>query len=268
MASDISTGHPSSHSYIPRELPPNRGIAAQPSTWFPISQGGSFFINGTPVWIPSTVAVGPASCSPFAHRWAPPQTIATFFPGIPAARTPLIPHSKCHYDLSVCPLEWCIANLPSTAKSQTCNLDFRRNLDGWAGEPAYPRANHFVIKYDHNSPNLTRWQIHWGRIEVDRRVHTEITVEDVLQAIHSHFQVPMMTDEYEGLPLLERNMVFSSRFRRTGGTSSSLSPLLRLDILEGLLDFRGLTSMSEDEYGTVVMSLSLGPSAAWMKWPS
>lgn len=281
------------------------GLTAHPRTWFAPQQGAWLSVQGQPFWIPATAQAYlppgaphplpppsnpfiPAShliptrygsgwhVGPFGTETAPsPYNLGSMASSLPS----LDPHtsrSQLHPDLSVnSPLQWTLVRPPASAKGRMSN-DWE-NYGKWATDPAFADAETLTVRFDHLSPLFAMWMRAWGPIHITKSRHSPggsmkaITVEDVLEGIYAYFQIPLDTesDEYKRLPILDLNMVLSSRYRRV--PCDSRIPLgdvsLRLDTLNGFLDFAGLRVLhvSQDR---VALALDLELNHAWAQWPS
>lgn len=205
------------------------------------------------------------------------------FPPISQVATPSSA-SPVHPDLSVSPLHWSISDIPSTAKARVEDVssDTWRNYGKWASSPACRDATAIVVRFDHINMGLEQWMKMWGPIRIQRPNPTTgdsatsiagiLTVEDVLQGIYAYFHSPLTSLEQQRLSVVDRNLLFATRFRRMGCDPMQChgKEPLRVDVLNGFIGFAGLKFLAKrtDASGTVELALDLQMGPAWAQWSS
>ncbi|ESK86127.1 hypothetical protein Moror_9317 [Moniliophthora roreri MCA 2997] len=227
------------HSYAKALVPPYLGLYDSPVNAYP------YDISSSPPSNFSPTLFSPSSSSEpiFIGRKLETPTALEF-----SSQAPL----RMHNELTrYCPLQWSVYLPPSTARSQWPYGD-----DGFYNEellesPACAGAERLVIQMGHPGEpgdGTIAWMQLWGSIYVDHPRHTaypraEITVYDVLYAIHAFLHVRLTAQEMEMLTVEARNHIFAARSRRI--------------FVEGSVRADGSSWMERDEWDKTPMRVDV-----------
>lgn len=133
------------------------------------------------------------------------------------------------------------------------------NLDVAATEPPLPHA---TLRFSLPDPHLSELKRSWETLTIRARDSECITIRDILDAVHSYFQLPLQFHEYKYLPLETYHNLLESYTLRINPSRHHhhFGDPKRLDVLLGRTLFDGLKVMklSSVADGDVRFSMSLG----------
>jgi hypothetical protein len=225
-----------------------------------------------PSHLPYTVRIG-RPCLPQRYLWSPPPLRIEapwppeppvipqrYYPQAPVFCEPTrralprlkanpydrdILHDELRNPIGIYPyLDWDIKNFPSTS--------VRRNTPACDDDPSFrrsatnPKSDCVQIHYAH--PTFSSLLKNIGPINVYPAGNaTDIKVEDIMNAIYSHFHQPITAYEWKDLPWQERGQISDSsrhRIKQACDMREANGGLLRVDALKGCTRFAGLSITS------------------------
>ncbi|KIK03652.1 hypothetical protein K443DRAFT_676649 [Laccaria amethystina LaAM-08-1] len=133
------------------------------------------------------------------------------------------------------------------------------NLDVAATEPP---LRHATLRFSHPDPHLSELKRSWEPLTIEASDSECITIRDILDAVHSYFQLPLRFQEYKYLPLETYHNLLESYTLRINPSQHHhhFGDPKRLDVLLGRTLFDGLKVLKSSSVagGDVRFSITLG----------